>query len=284
MQGIRSGVIPFLWAEEGGGVTPELADQLKGMLLTPLWYITRIIALLAIVFPFITMFLLLLRFTRGPNKKVTPVTSPVKPRTGDPVKTMKRMQQSAAASLRSRNSSAIPPPPPMPPPPAPAIATLAMYPVATGIGHMNGMVNGFGQMQGMNGMNGLMSGYSTPTHNPIAVMGANGVLYGLPTVLNNGSISRASSRTSLISHKGRKDSDQGLVNGDAGGTGMRANMLRQVSEEREEDQRPSTASSSSSDGGMGRKRGNKRSGSNNDDPALDVDSDEIAKAMKGGRI
>ena len=281
MQGIRSGVIPFVWAEEGGGVTPEIADQLKGMLLTPLWYITRGITVLAIVMPFILTFLLLLRLTRGPEvkQKVTPIMSPVKAK--NQITRVQKMPQSAV-SQRTRYGSAIPPPPPMPPGPlSHAPSMLSLTPQE--FGHMSAM-----------SLHQLPNGYMTPSGNPIAVMGSNGVLYGLPNGLLGGSLSRASSRTSLApSHNAMSQTDltsAQIVSGlDATGTpgpigkAAAAHMLRQVSEEEGEN----SSSSSSDEGGRGgNERRRKHEGKvrnslsiDNDDPRLNLVSDALTQAM-----
>ena len=148
---MRSGVIPFLWAEEGGGVTPEIADQLKGMLLTPLWWVRHVIATLAILLPLTFLALLLVRVTRGPDprskkRKITPtkrpgLRRPPPPDDGDagdaaaPSAVVSR-QPSIAYSDSSRGPM-IPPPPPMPPPPVPYMmqqqqqpTTLTILPIA----------------------------------------------------------------------------------------------------------------------------------------------------------
>lgn len=112
MQGIRPGLIPFVWAEEGGGATPALADQLKSQLLTPMRYARTIVAVLAAVSPLILTFLLILRFTRGPDEKKLTRVSPTPPSDGA--------------------RSPPPPPPPMPPPmpqpvPPPTVSSAVQH-------------------------------------------------------------------------------------------------------------------------------------------------------------
>lgn len=257
MQGIRSGVIPFVWAEEGGGVTPELADQLKGMLLTPLWYITRIIALLAIVLPFTLIFLLILRFTRGPSmkQKVTPGTSPVKPRN---ITAVSRMSAASGRTQHVRNGSVIPPPPPPPLPMAPLNAASLVPMTALEIGRVGSET-------------GHQGGYV-------------GLLYGVPMVAR--SASRASSRTSLASSQNagsQTDLTTAQLATRRGGP-PNEHMLR-LSEEEGERSPPSTSSSSSSR----KEEDNERGGSeevilspgspDDDDPRRDITSEEIARAM-----
>ena len=97
-------MIPFVWAEEAGGVNDELAEELKTMLINPLSYAETGIAGFALISTFTFIFLLLLRVLggNGARKKVA---------TTDSVESLVRI----AGGNASLPQTTPPPPPPMPP-------------------------------------------------------------------------------------------------------------------------------------------------------------------------
>lgn len=107
MQGVRSAVIPFVYAEESGGLNDELADELKGMLINPLYYAEIGIAGVALVSTFTFIFLLLLRMFggNGAKKRVSETES---------VENLVKNEIHSNRSLPSTTPPVPPPPPPMP--------------------------------------------------------------------------------------------------------------------------------------------------------------------------
>ena len=227
MQGIRSGLIPFVWAEEGGGVTPAIADQLKGMLLTPVKWIKRGIALLTIIMPLIFLITLLFTCTRGPNKvepevKVTPQVKPAPEENNNYINNGNRNDKISIIS-----ESVPPTPPPLPTYDPVTEFTRDFYSYGNRVDATHNGMNGHLSRRSMhvNGMNGhtngfmmngrtdrLMSAQSLPaariteTFLTPAVLHSNGLVYSVSPLLSQAMVpldgtrhsSRAASAASTV--------------------------------------------------------------------------------------